>query len=84
MKIVRRGDGYKNRVVDPATIAHRTPTATGQARLALGLRSQERVRRNGGRLRKPMLVALTRKLLVALWKYALAGVVIEGAILTQA
>lgn len=40
---------------------------------------QERVERNGGRLRKPMIVALARKLLVALWKYATAGVVIEGA-----
>ena len=40
---------------------------------------QERVERNGGRLRKPMIVALARKLLIALWKYATAGVVIEGA-----
>ena len=40
---------------------------------------QERVQRNGGRLRKPMIVALARKLLIALWKYAKAGVVIEGA-----
>jgi transposase len=39
----------------------------------------ERVRLNGGRLRKPMIVALARKLLVAFWKYATAGVVIEGA-----
>lgn len=31
------------------------------------------------RLRKPMITALARKLLVALWKYATAGVVIEGA-----
>jgi transposase len=40
---------------------------------------QERVKRNGGRLRKTMIVALARKLLVALWKYVNAGVVIEGA-----
>ena len=40
----------------------------------------ERVKRNGGRLRKTMIVALARKLLVALWKYVTAGVVIEGAI----
>jgi transposase len=39
----------------------------------------ERVRRNGGRLRKTMIVALARKLLVALWKYVNAGIVIEGA-----
>jgi transposase len=42
---------------------------------------QERVERNGGRLRKTAIVALARKLLVALWKYVTAGVVIEGAII---
>ena len=46
---------------------------------ALSLWFQERVRRNGGRLRKPMVVALARKLLIALWEYATAGGVIEGA-----
>lgn len=40
---------------------------------------QERVKRNG-RLRKTMIVALARKLLVALWKYVTAGVIIEGAV----
>ncbi len=35
---------------------------------------------NGGRLRKPTIVALARKLLVALWEYVIAGVVIEGAV----
>ena len=40
----------------------------------------ERVRRNGGRLRKSTIVALARKLLVALWKYVTAGVVIDGAV----
>jgi len=39
----------------------------------------DRVRRNGGRLKKVAIVALARKLLVALWKYVTAGVVIEGA-----
>jgi transposase len=43
---------------------------------------RERVERNGGRLKKPMIVALARKLLVALWKYVTAGVVIEGARIT--
>ena len=43
-----------------------------------------RVKRNGGRLRKTTIVALARKLLVALWKYATAGVVIEGAIVKRA
>lgn len=42
---------------------------------------QERVTRNGGRLRKATIVALARKLLVALWKYVTAGVVIEGAVM---
>ena len=37
----------------------------------------QRVSRNGGRLRKTTIVALARKLLVALWKYVTAGVVIE-------
>jgi hypothetical protein len=32
------------------------------------------------RLRKTMIVALARKLLVALWKYVTAGVIIEGAV----
>jgi transposase len=41
----------------------------------------ERVERNGGRMRKSAIVALARKLLVALWKYVTAGVVIEGAIM---
>ena len=41
---------------------------------------QDRVKANGGRLKKPTIVALARKLLVALWKYVTSGVVIEGAI----
>jgi transposase len=40
----------------------------------------ERVKANGGRLKKTMIVALARKLFVALWKYVTAGVVIEGAV----
>jgi len=43
----------------------------------------ERVKRNGGRLRKTTIVALARKLLVALWKYVNAGVVIEGTVLKR-
>jgi transposase len=43
-----------------------------------------RVKRNGGRLRKTTIVALARKLLVALWKYATAGVVIAGAMVKRA
>jgi transposase len=44
----------------------------------------ERVSLNGGRLRKTTIVALARKLLVALWKYVTAGVVIEGAVIKVA
>jgi transposase len=51
-----------------------------QPRSALSLWFHERVRRNGGRLRKTTIVALARKLLVALWKYVTAGVVIDGAV----
>ncbi len=38
-----------------------------------------RVRRLGSRAKKVTIVALARKLLVALWKYVTSGVVIEGA-----
>ena len=44
----------------------------------------ERVALNGGRLRKTMITALARKLLVALWKYVIAGVMIEGATMKAA
>jgi len=43
---------------------------------------RERVERNGGRLRQTAIVALARKLLVALWKYVSSGVMIEGAAMT--
>jgi transposase len=51
-----------------------------QPKSALTLWFEERVTRKGGRMRKTMIVALARKLLVALWKYVTAGVVIEGAV----
>jgi transposase len=35
-------------------------------------------------LRKTTIVALARKLLVVLWKYVTAGVVIEGAVMKTA
>jgi transposase len=50
---------------------------------ALTLWFKERVR-NGGGLKKTTIVALARKLLVALWKYVTAGVVIDGAIMKKA
>lgn len=40
--------------------------------------------RNNGRLKKAAIVALARKLLVALWKYVAAGIVIEGAAMKNA
>lgn len=45
---------------------------------------EERVAGKGRRMRKIMITALARKLLVALWKYVTAGVVIEGAIMKTA
>jgi transposase len=50
----------------------------------LSLWFQERVQRNGGRLKKSTIVAMARKLLVALWRYATSGVVIEGVVLKAA
>lgn len=44
---------------------------------------KERAKRGDKRVRKTMIVALARKLLVALWKYVNAGVVIEGAVLKR-
>jgi transposase len=52
-----------------------------QPQSALAVWFKERVNRNGGRMKKTAIVALARKLLVALWKYVTAGVVIEGAIM---
>ena len=40
--------------------------------------------RLGGRMKKVTIVALARKLLVAIWKYVIHGVVIEGAALKAA
>jgi transposase len=39
----------------------------------------QRVQFNGGRIRKVLVVALARKLLIAFWKYVTAGIVPEGA-----
>ena len=55
-----------------------------QPQSALGLWFKERVGRNGGRFKKTTIVALARKLLVALWKYVTAGVVIDGAVMKAA
>jgi transposase len=55
-----------------------------QPQSALAIWFKERVHRNCGRLKKTTIVALARKLLVALWKYVTAGVLIEGAIMISA
>jgi len=55
-----------------------------QPQSALALWFKERVSRNGGRFKKTTIVALARKLLVALWKYVTAGVIIEGAVMKPA
>jgi transposase len=52
-----------------------------QPQAALTLRFKDRVKQNGGRLKKTTILALARKLFVALWKYINAGVVIEGAVM---
>lgn len=44
----------------------------------------DRVRRLGSRAKKVTIVALARKLLVALWKYVTSGVVIDGAAMKTA
>lgn len=55
-----------------------------QPKSTLTLWFKDRIARNAGRLKTPMIVALARKLLVALWKYVSSGVVIEGAIMKTA
>jgi len=45
---------------------------------------KERVKQNAGRGQKAAIVALARKLLVALWKFVSNGVVIEGAVMKAA
>src|SRR5215210_7966677 len=55
-----------------------------QPQSALAVWFRERIKRTGGRLGKTMIVALARKLLVALWKYATSGVLMEGAVLKPA
>ncbi len=44
----------------------------------------QRVGLEGGRRKKPAIIALARKLLIALWKFVRHGVVIEGAVLKHA
>jgi transposase len=55
-----------------------------QPQSALSRWFHERVKRDGGRMKKTTIVALARKLLVALWKYVVTGVVVEGAVMKAA
>jgi transposase len=55
-----------------------------QPHSALSQWFKDRVRASGSRQRKTTIVALARKLLVALWKYVTTGVVIEGAMMKAA
>jgi len=54
-----------------------------QPKSALARWFEERVKESG-RLRKTTIVALARKLLIALWKYVTLGVIIEGAVMKTA
>lgn len=49
-----------------------------QPRTALSQWFNERIAQSGGRFKKVKITALARKLVVALWKYVTAGVIIEG------
>src|ERR1700730_14234873 len=72
-----------------AAVSRRRPSwrwlwLRNQPQSALALWFKDRGCRNGGRLKKTTIVALARKLLVVLWKYVTAGVVIDGAIVKSA
>jgi transposase len=45
---------------------------------------RERISGTGRRMRKVMVVALARKLLIALWRFATQGVVPQGAVMKPA
>ena len=45
---------------------------------------RERISGTGRRVRKVVVVALARKLLIALWRFATQGVVPEGAVMKPA
>jgi transposase len=55
-----------------------------QPQSALSVWFRQRVKLNGTRVRKTTIVALARKLLVALWKYVTAGILIDGATMRAA
>lgn len=55
-----------------------------QPESALSRWFRERVERNNGRGKKITIIALARKLVIALGKYVRHGVVIEGAVIKAA
>ena len=55
-----------------------------QPKSVLTLWFEDRVKANGGRVKKALVVALARKLIVTLWKYVTTGLVIEGAVMKAA
>jgi transposase len=55
-----------------------------QPESALATWFKQRLSGAKGRLKKVLLVALARKLLIALWRYATNGVVPQGAVLKPA
>ena len=57
-------------------LAVKTPSTPS----ALTLWFEDGLKANGGHVKKALIVALARKLLVALWKYVTTGLVIEGAV----
>jgi len=83
-KCRRSGEKLRGGVAAPLTIQLAWLWLRHQPNSALSLWFQERVQRNGGKMRKTTIIALARKLLVALWKYATSGVVIEGAVMKAA
>ena len=87
--------GIENRVLDAASLlvdrrARRTAIELAwlwlrhQPGSALARWFHERVAGAKGRMRRIMLVAMARKLIVALWRYATTGAVPEGAVLNGA
>ena len=54
-----------------------------QPNSALSKWCRERTQANQGRRKKSTIVALARKPLVALWKYATSGVLMEGVIISN-
>lgn len=84
-----RSGGFESRQSKAANDTDPTRVAVAASSTAIGthpvVRGPGKTQlSNGGRLKKTTIVALARKLLVALWKYVNAGVIIEGAAMKTA